>query len=79
MVSSATPSPANSMALYKAPSTPIMPIKVRMTSLPQMYFGFLPVRTTLIAFGTLNHASPVAIATPRSVEPTPVEKPFTAP
>ena len=32
-----------------------------------------------IGYGTLNHALPVAIAMPRSVEPTPVEKPLTAP
>ena len=50
-----------------------------MTSLPLMSCGFFPVRCTLIASGTLNHASPVAIPTARSVVPTPVENPFTAP
>ena len=79
MLSSLTPSPANSNALYKAPSTPIMPIKVSITSLPQIYLGFLPVILTLIVSGTLNHASPVARATPKSVEPTPVENPPKAP
>ena len=79
IVSSATPSPANSSERYSAPSTPMRPMSVRMTSLPQMFSGFLPVRTTLIASGTLNQASPVAIAAPRSVEPTPVAKPLTAP
>ena len=47
--------------------------------LPLMFAGFLPVRWTSMVSGTLNQASPVAIPTARSVVPTPVEKPFTAP
>lgn len=56
-----------------------MPMRVRITSLPVTSSGFEPVSTTLMASGTLNHASPVAMATPRSVEPTPVQKAPTAP
>ena len=34
MVRVATPGPVNSMDLYSAPSTPIMPMMCRITSLP---------------------------------------------
>ena len=54
-------------------------MSVRITSFPLMSAVFLPVSSTLMASGTLNHALPVAMAAPRSVEPTPVEKPLSAP
>ena len=34
MVKEATPGPVNSMLLYRAPSTPIMPMMCRIRSLP---------------------------------------------
>ena len=74
-----TPSPVNSMLLYSAPSTPIMPMIVRITSLPLQFSGSLPVRLNLIADGTLNHAMPVAMPAAISVEPTPVENAPSAP
>ncbi len=73
------PSPENSIDLYKAPSTPIMPIMWSITSLPLTHFLSFPVRLNFIAEGTLNHAYPVAIPAAISVEPTPVEKAPRAP
>ena len=65
-----TPSPTNSMLLYSAPSTPIWPIMVKMTSLPEQFLGRAPVSSNLMAEGTLNHAVPVAI--PAAMFTTPV-------
>ena len=74
-----TPSPVNSMLLYRAPSTPIIPMMVRITSLPlQLGFSF-PLRSKRMAAGTLNQAMPVAIPAAISVLPTPVEKAPRAP
>ncbi|MPN64059.1 hypothetical protein SDC9_211830 [bioreactor metagenome] len=73
------PSPTNSIDLYNAPSTPILPIMCKIISLPLIHLAGLPVSTNLIALGTLNHASPVAIPIAISVEPTPVEKAPNAP
>jgi len=50
-----------------------------MISLPLIHLAGLPVSTNLIAEGTLNHASPVAIPAAMSVEPTPVENAPSAP
>ena len=74
-----TPSPTNSIDLYSAPSTPILPMMCRITSLPDTHGLSLPFSTNLIALGTLNHALPVAIPAARSVEPTPVENAPSAP
>ena len=79
MVRLFTPSPTNSMLLYSAPSTPIWPIMVKMTSLPEQFLGRAPVSSNLMAEGTLNHAVPVAIPAAMSVLPTPVEKAPRAP
>jgi len=73
------PSPTNSIDLYKAPSTPILSIICKITSFPLTYSLGLPVITNLIALGTLNHNSPVAIPVAISVVPTPVEKAPNAP
>ena len=75
----AIPSPVNSKDLYNAPSTPICPIRCRITSLPLTHLDGFPVIFTLIAAGTLNHAFPVAIPAAISVLPTPVEKAPNAP
>ena len=79
MVSPATPGPVNSIDLYNAPSTPIMPMMCRIRSLPDTRGLNLPVSTNLMAEGTLNHAMPVAMPAAMSVEPTPVEKAPSAP
>lgn len=71
--------PVNSMALYRAPSTPIMPMMCRMTSLPVTPGASSPLMTNLMVSGTLNQALPVAMPTPASVEPTPVENAPSAP
>ncbi len=73
------PSPVNSMDLYNAPSTPIIPMMCRMTSFPLTHLGSSPVRLNLMAEGTLNHAFPVAIPAAMSVLPTPVENAPSAP
>ena len=73
------PSPVNSMDLYRAPSTPIFPIIWMMMSLPLTYGPGFPVSTNLMAEGTLNHSSPVAIPVAMSVVPTPVENAPSAP
>ena len=65
--------PPNSIAQYRAPSTPIMPMMCRMTSLAVAPAGSSPSMTKRIVSGTLNQARPVAMPTPASVEPTPVE------
>ena len=75
----ATPGPVNSMDLYSAPSTPILPMMERIRSLPETRSGRLPVRTNRMAAGTLNQAMPVAMPAAMSVEPTPVEKAPSAP
>ncbi len=75
----AMPSPVNSMDLYRAPSTPIMPMMCRITSLPLTHLAGLPVSTNRMAEGTLNHALPVAIPAAISVLPTPVENAPRAP
>ena len=79
MPSAATPSPVNSSDWYRAPSTPIMPIRRSTTSLPQTQPRGALRSTTLIADGTRNQASPVAIPAAASVEPTPVENAPSAP
>ena len=79
MVSPATPGPVNSIDLYSAPSTPIMPMMCKIRSLPDTRGLNLPVSTNLMAEGTLNHAMPVAMPAAISVEPTPVEKAPSAP
>ena len=75
----AMPSPVNSMDLYKAPSTPIMPMMCRITSLPLTHLPGFPTILKRIAEGTLNHAFPVAMPAAISVLPTPVEKAPRAP
>ena len=75
----AIPSPVNSIDWYKAPSTPIIPIICKITSLPLTHVFNLPVRTNWMADGTLNHAFPVAMPAAISVEPTPVENAPSAP
>ena len=50
-----------------------------MMSFPLTYFPGFPVRTNLIALGTLNQISPVAIPVATSVVPIPVEKAPRAP
>ena len=79
MDSFATPGPVNSMLWYSAPSTPIMPMICRMTSLPDTQGAGVPVRLNLRAEGTRNHARPVAMPAARSVDPTPVENAPKAP
>ena len=79
MLSVSTPGPVNSMDLYSAPSTPIFPMMVRITSLPLQLGGSCPVSRNRMAEGTLNQASPVAMPAAISVEPTPVEKAPRAP
>ena len=64
--------PANSMAQYRAPSTPILPITYRMMSFAEAPAGSSPSTWMRMVSGTLNHARPVAMPTPASVEPTPV-------
>ena len=44
--------PVNSMALYSAPSTPIMPMMCRITSLPLTHLAGFPTILNLIADGT---------------------------
>ena len=73
------PSPKNSSDLYNAPSTPILPIKYKIKSLPVTNFFLLPVTLTRIAPGTLNQVYPTDMAAPKSVDPTPVENAFKAP
>ena len=72
-------SPPISSVLYKAPSTPMSPIKCKIKSFALTHLFNLPLNSTLIADGTLNHVSPDAIVQPKSVEPTPVEKAPNAP
>ena len=79
MVRLLTPSPTNSRLLYRAPETPMVPMRCRITSLPETGAFRAPFSTTLMAAGTLNQAMPVAIPAAMSVEPTPVEKAPTAP
>ena len=79
MDSDLTPSPINSMLLYSAPSTPIMPMMVRITSLPLHIGGSAPVSSKRMAEGTLNQAVPVAMPAAMSVLPTPVENAPSAP
>ena len=79
MDSWATPGPVNSRDWYLAPSTPILPMRVRITSLPETCGRSFPVRFTRMAEGTLNQVSPAAMAAPMSVDPTPVEKAPRAP
>ena len=50
-----------------------------MISFPLTYFPGFPVRTNLIALGTLNQISPVAIPVATSVVPIPVENAPRAP
>ena len=71
--------PPISSVLYKAPSTPISPIKYKIKSLAVTYLFNLPLNSTLIADGTLSQVSPEAIAQAISVEPIPVEKAPIAP
>ena len=78
-VSADTPGPVNSIDRYSAPSTPILPMMCRITSLPLTYGRRLPVRTKRMAPGTLNQALPVAMPQAISVEPTPVENAPSAP
>ena len=73
------PSPTNSMDLYRAPSTPIMPIICKITSLPLTHFAGLPTSWNLMAEGTLNQALPVTMPAAISVLPTPVENAPRAP
>ena len=73
------PEPVNSRDWYRAPSTPTRPMRCRIRSLPETHFAGLPVTTTLMADGTLNHVSPAAMPAAMSVEPTPVENAPTAP
>ena len=73
------PSPANSIDLYSAPSTPIMPMMCSIMSLPQIYCAGCPLSTNFIACGTLNQHLPLIIPAAMSVEPTPVEKAPSAP
>ena len=50
-----------------------------MMSFPLTYFPGFPVRTNLIALGTLNQISPVAMPVATSVVPIPVENAPRAP
>ena len=75
----ATPSPLNSRDLYRAPSTPMVPMRWRITSLPETQGWSLPFKVTLMAEGMRNQARPVAMPAAMSVEPTPVENMPTAP
>ena len=75
----ATPGPVNSMDLYSAPSTPIMPMMCRITSLPETQGWSAPVRWNWMAAGTLNQARPDAMPAHISVEPMPVENAPSAP
>ena len=52
--------PVNSMALYSAPSTPIMPMMYKMTSLPVTPGASCPSILNSRLSGTLNQALPVA-------------------
>ena len=67
------------MLWYRAPSTPIMPMMYKITSLPETQGFSLPVRLNLMAEGTRNQALPVAMPAAQSVEPTPVENAPSAP
>ncbi len=71
--------PVNSIALYRAPSTPMSPMMWSIRSLPLTHFLSLPLKTNFIVSGTLNHILPVIMAAARSVEPTPVENAPSAP
>ena len=51
----------------------------KIISFPLIYCDGFPVKTNLIALGTLNQSSPVAIPVAISVVPTPVEKAPKAP
>ena len=66
------PSPANSIALYVAPSTPISPIICRIMSFAIRYGGTSPSKTNFIVVGTFNHSLPVPIIKAASVLPIPV-------
>ena len=79
MVRLCTPEPVNSRLLYRAPETPMRPIRCKITSLPDTGRCRAPVSSTRMAAGTLNQALPVAMPAAMSVEPTPVEKAPTAP
>ena len=79
MESDFSPSPPNSILLYSAPSTPIIPMMCKMTSLPLAQPLSSPFRLKRMAAGTLNHALPVAMPAAISVLPTPVENAFSAP
>ena len=74
-----SPSPVNSMDLYSAPSTPILPMMDKITSLPPTQGPGFPVRTNRRAAGTLNQRRPQAMPQAMSVEPTPVENAPSAP
>ena len=71
--------PVISRVLYKAPSTPMSPIRCKIKSLAETHLFNVPLNSTLIADGTLNQVSPDVIAQARSVEPTPVENAPKAP
>ena len=73
------PSPTNSIDLYRAPSTPIIPMICKITSLPLTHLDGFPTSSNLMAEGTLNHALPVTIPAAMSVLPTPVENAPSAP
>ena len=47
---------------------------LRIRSFPPTFLLNLPLTTTLMVSGTLNHSFPVAKAAAASVEPMPVEK-----
>ena len=79
MESASIVEPANSMAWYSAPSTPMRPMMCRMMSLALAPAGSSPSISKRMVGGTLNQARPVAKPTPASVEPTPVENAPNAP
>ena len=62
MESASMVEPANSMAWYSAPSTPMRPMMCRMMSLALAPAGSSPSISKRMVGGTLNHARPVAQA-----------------
>ena len=76
----AVPSPWNSCAWYRAPSSPNWLMRKSTTSLPDTH-GFFgtPLKTILMVSGTRSHNSPVVQAAARSVEPMPVANVLTPP
>src|SRR5256885_866437 len=74
-----TVEPVNSTAAYRAASSPVVPITLRMTSLAPVRSPRVPRMSTRIVSGTRSHNCPFAITAAVSVAPIPAANAPTAP